>query len=784
MAQDPNKPLDDGKIRLPRVDEGMNRIAPNDLNDKSKVRPLRAEYKSQQENDGEILARARKRLDNCIAAETDNRRDGLDDDKFYYGDQWSANDRARRNSERRPCLTFNKFPVLVKQVTGDQRQNRPNIDVHPVGNRADVDVARIYKGIVREIERDSHADIAYDTGFESAVRKGWGYWRIVTEYESPTTFDQVILIKRIRNAYSVYLDPLSSEIDGSDAKFGFITEMIDRDEFKAEWPDADPMHWTTGGFGDSFKNWIGESNIRIAEYYETKLETRELVLLGNGYEGWRDEIDPEIVQQYGITEKRKSIVPKITWYKLTGKQILERTEWPGRWLPIVKVIGDEQDIEGRVKLWGVIRQAKDAQRMYNYTRTNETERVMLVPKAPYLIAEGQIEGYESQWKEANNKSQPTLIYRAQELHGHMVPPPIKVPPVDVPAGIVNLANEVGQDMMATTGIRFFNAEPKDMRAESSRALRELRRSGDLGSFNYVDNLMHSLRHTGEILIDLIPKIYTRPGRVLTILREDNEEEQIELAPNSNKPLTETIDPQTQRIKRAFDPLYGTYGVTVTIGPSYATRRIETAEAMMDFLRAVPTAAPLISDLVAKNQDWEGSEEIAARLASTLPPGLNQPNLRDIPPQIRALLIQSQQQIQQLTQQRQQLLMQVADRNADRSLARERINRDFEAKLLGIVQKAQAEAQKVAAEDRRSEAQSMHNLASDVLSLYSDLSKADLSAQVQREVSANKLNEGNTGESNSNMPQGAKLAPDGNYYVSDPNRPGKYLRVVNNRPYNA
>jgi hypothetical protein len=723
-VQDPEKPLNDGAIRLPTVTPGMNKIAPTSLNDSQdgKVRFLRAETKDQVEEDNEILGRARKRLERCISAEADNRRDGLDDDKFYSGDQWPADVRARRNSEKRPCLTMNKLPVLVKQVTNDQRQNRPTIDYHPIGDRGDIDVARIYRGLVRDIERQSRADRAYDTGYESAARKGWGYWRIITEYESPDTFDQVIRVKRIRNAYSVYLDPDNTEIDGSDAKFGFITEMIERDEFKLKWPKADPMPWVMGGFGDSLKNWVDQYAVRIAEYYEIIQEERELVLLENGFEGWRDELKKEVLDKFSIVSSRRSLVPKIWWYKITAKDILERTEWPGRWIPIVKCIGDEIDIEGRVKLWGLIRQAKDAQRMYNYWRTSETERVALAPKAPYIIAEGQLEGYEGSWKEANNKSFAFLPYKATEIHGHMVPPPQRQQPVGIDAGVVSAAQNAGQDMLTTTGVRFDATLNERTYDESGRALRELRRSGDIGSFNLIDNLMHSLRHTGEIFADLIPKIYNRPNRVLTILRDDDTDEQVRVDPFGSKPVHEDQNPETQRVMRAFDPTYGKYAVAVTIGPSYATRRIETAESMMDFLRAIPTSAPLIADLVAKNQDWEGSEEIATRLAKTLPPGLNQPEMRDVAPEIQAMLGQLQNQLQQMTQERQQLISQLNDRNQDRQLARERINRNFEVQLLGVVQKAQAAAIKVAAEDRRAEADHLHDLAKEVLGLYTDLTK--------------------------------------------------------------
>lgn len=766
--QDPDKPLDDGKIRLPRVDAGMNKIAPNSLNDSAdgKVRPLRPEYVQQKEDDQEILLRARKRFERCMSAEADNRRSGLDDDKFYAGDQWSSNDRNRRTDEKRPCLTFNKFPTLLKQVMNSQRENRPTIDIHPVGDKGDVNSAKIFRGLIREIERESYADKAYDTGFESAVRKGWGYWRVMPEFESPDTFDQVLRVKRILNTFSVYDDPDITEMDGKDRNFCFITEMIERGEFKDKHPNADPMNWVLGGLGDTFKNWIDQYAVRLAEYYEIINKPRELVLLNNGFEGWEDEIDRDVLSRFEVVNRRRSLVPEIWWYKITAKEILERTRWLGSWIPLVRCIGDEIVVDGKTKLSGLVRHAKDAQTSYNYFRTAEVERTALMPKAPYIVAEGQTEGYDEVWKTANTKSHPYLPYRVTEVHGHLVPPPRREPPIGVDAGDAAIAQNAQQDMLTTTGIRFDATLQERTYDESGRALRELRRSGDIGSFNYVDNLIHSKRRTGEIFVDAIPKYYTRPGRVLTMIREDDTEEQIRLNPNATQAIMDVEDPNTQKIVRAFDPTVGKYGVTVTIGPSYATQRIETSESMMDFLRAVPNAAPVIADLVVKNQDWEGAEEIAKRLASQLPPGLNQPELRDIPPQVQALLTQHQQQIAQLTQQNQMLTAQVSDRNADRQLARERINRQFEVQLLNVVQKAQAVVQKLGAEDRRTEAEGVHNLASEVLDLYKELSKAPQEGQAPNNMPAS-------------MPEGARQAPDGNFYIPDSGRPGKYLMVKHN-----
>jgi len=354
-------------------------------------------------------------------------------------------------------------------------------------------------------------------------------------------------------------------------------------------------------------------------------------------------------------------------------------------VPIVECLGEEIDVQGKVKKMGIVRNAKDAQRMYNYWSTAETELIALAPKAPYIMEEGQVEGHETSWKQANRKSFPYLLYRGVNLGGRQAPPPQRQPFSGSPQGVVQAKMGAAQDMQATTGIRFDATMHERMQDESGRAIRELRRSGDLGSFHYVDNLSRALRHTGAILIDLAPH-YLDTKRYQTVLREDDTEETVLIDPNADKAYTETRGQDGKTLK-VFNPKIGKFAVTVTIGPSFATKRIEAAESMMSFAKALPNTAQLIADLIAKNQDWPGADEIARRLAKAVPPQFLTPDQKDVPPQVQAVIQQLEAQIKQLSAERQQLMAAVNDKNADRAVAQDKVNKDFEAKLLQILQKA-------------------------------------------------------------------------------------------------
>lgn len=653
--------------------------------------------------DEAFLKTAVKRWERTAAAEADDRKLAVEDLKFKNGEQWPEQIKASRTLEKRPCLTINKMKTFVHQITNDQRQNRPAINVSPVGDQSDPETAKMLKGLIRQIERQSNADIAYDTAFDGAVTNGWGYWRILTDYEGDDSFDQAIRIARIRNPFRVYMDPDAQEPDGSDAKWCFISDLITRAEFKESWPDADPIDWDTTTQGDDFKNWATDTHVRIAEYFCFETKTRKLLALSNGHIGFEDELADELkalieLDESLILNSREVSAKSIKWYKITAKEILEENEWLGKWIPVVKVIGDEIDIEGKVTRAGLVRDAKDPQRMYNFWCTSETELIALAPKAPWIMEEGQIEGHENRWKDANVKSLPYLLYKGSSVAGKPAPPPQRQQFAGPPAGVVQAKIGAAQDMQAVTGVRFDATQHERLADESGKAMRELKRIGELGNFHYIDNLARALRHTGRILVDLIPKVYDTK-RVLTILREDGTEEQVGIDPSMQKANGEEKT-QDGRTRALYNPKVGDYDVAVTIGPSFATKRAEAADSMLGFMKAVPQAGPIIGDLIAKNMDWPGAEEIATRLAAALPPNLQKTNVGKFPPEAQALIQSLTSQLEQMQQQHQQALAMLGEKDKDRAVEVEKINKDFEAKMTKIAADMQAVIVQVQAEQQQ------------------------------------------------------------------------------------
>jgi hypothetical protein len=593
------------------------------------------------ENDQRIQD-AQKFLRFANDADSYNRQEALDDLKFSSGDQWPVEVQNSRNLEARPCLTINKLDGFIRQVCNQQRQARPRMKAHSMNSAANAKIADILTGIFKHIEVNSDADTAYDTAFEFAVRMGWGYYRVLTDYVREDSFDQEIYIEPISNPFTVYFDPNSRMPDGSDAETCLITEVMSKKEFRAQYPNADDGgNFNNRGTGDADADWIMKEDIRIAEWWFTERKKTKLLLLSDGTQVFKDEApSPELMAAAGITivSERDTLRKVIKWCKLTGLEVLEESTWMGKYIPIVPVYGQQITIDDKRKKYGLVRMAKDPQRMYNYWRTALTESVALAPKAKWLLAEGQDEGHENEWAQANIKAAPVLRYKQKDIEGQPAPVPVRLQPEPPPAGIVEATNSINNDLQTVVGI--FDSNQFSQGNQSGKAIRGQQMQIDMTNFHYFDNLTRSLKHTGRIILDLIPKIYDKE-RVMRIIGYDNRPEMVTINQR-------TVD-ESGVEKILNDVTVGEYDVFMDTGPGYQSKRQEAVESMVPLLQSNPELFQAAGDLVFRNMDFPGADVIADRLAAMNP--MSQVDEKsDIPPQAQMQLMASQKQIGDLQQQ--------------------------------------------------------------------------------------------------------------------------------------
>jgi TolA-binding protein len=620
-----------------------------------------------------IIDEAKDFLKFCNDADSMNRQEALEDLKFVNGDQWPVELQNSRNLESRPILTINKLDTYCRQVTNQQRQQRPRIKVHATNTQADAKTAQVISGVVRHVEVNSNADHAYDNAFDYAVRMGWGYWRVNTRYVREDSFDQDIFIDPVDNPFTVYWDPNSIAPDGSDAEKCLITTMMPKEVFRAQYPGSDDgTSFTPRGTGDSQSEWITKEDIRLAEYFYTVREKATLYHLSDGTMKFADGKDFfERISLAGLTviDERSSYKKTIKWKKMTAIEVIEERDWPGRYIPVVPVYGRHVVIGNKRKKFGMIRHAKDPQRMYNFWQTSLTESIALAPKAKWIMAEGQDEGHENDWAAANIKSTAYLRYKQRDIEGQPAPPPQRLQPEPPPAGVMAAAGAINEDLQAIMGI--FDPQQLPTGNISGKALNGQQQQVDLTNFDYYDNLTRSIAHTGKIILDLIPKIYDSE-RVMRIIGDDGKPELITLNER---------DAVGQVLKN--NVTVGEYDVVMETGPGYNSKRQEAVDSMMSLLGADPSLMQTAGDLIFRNMDFPGADIIADRLATMNP--LSQVDEKsDIPPQVQMQLAQSKQQMQQMQQQMQQMQMMIKQRQ---DIEQVRQDNENKRKLMDVTARA-------------------------------------------------------------------------------------------------
>jgi hypothetical protein len=595
----------------------------------------------------DIVAEAREDFARAVEAAKDNHDRGEDDLRFgRLGEQWPDQIKQLRGAER-PMLTINKMPAFVRQVVNDARQNKPSIKVHPVDDNADPETARIIGDLIRNIEYTSSADVAYDTATENAVSIGWGFFKIDLDYVHDDTFDMDIAIKRVANPFSIYGDPYSQAADSSDWNTAWETEWMTFKDFEAQFPGEDKIDWSSycnDMYGNHRHMWVSESQVLVAKWWQREEIKRNLCLMSDGQVFDKDKYakQKDFWDGLGVTcvKERQAKSWKVTRRIMSGEKALETEAWPGIYIPIVPVYGDEVNVKGERVLRSLIHDAKDAQRQFNYWRTTATELVALSPRVPYIGPKGAFKTDAAKWKTINSQNHQYVEYDGQQ-------PPMRQPmDTGAAAGALQEALNATDDMKAIMGL--YDASLGARSNETSgKAIMARQREGDVGTFHFQDNMARAVRHAGRILLDLIPKVYDQE-RIIRVIGEDGQQQAVPLKQpvpvmdDNGQPQMQQ-DPQTGQpvpVTRVYDLTLGKYDLTVSTGPSFTSRREEAGQMAIQFVQAFPPAAPIIMPMVAQLMDWPMADEMKKRLDSAF-------EGQGIPPEAQQQMQKTMQQLQSL-----------------------------------------------------------------------------------------------------------------------------------------
>ena len=603
--------------------------------------------------DEDFLAEVREKFQRAVDSEDANRKEALDDHKFArLGEQWDGTVKRQREHDGRPCLVINHHPAFIRQVVNTARQNRPAINVVPADSNADKQTAEIMSGLIRNIEVSSDADIAYDTAVENAVAGGFGYFRINLAYTSDDSFDKDITIEAIPDAFTVYGDPDAESFDGSDWNCAFIVKRIPEDDYKRDYKNKAKSDFTD--LKDTGAPWYDDETVTIAEYWTREEVGGQIVALSNDtvvkieeYEERAEEYAMQGIEPIG--QPRSVKTHKVTQYIVSGVEVLEKVEWPGKYIPIVAVYGEAMVIEGKRYFKSLIRDAKDPQREHNYWRSAAAESVALAPRIPFIGPEGAFDIDVEKWSTANHASHAFIQYAGGV-------PPQRQPYVGPPAGELSQSVMAADDMKTIIGL--YNPSLGERGgSDSGIAIRSLQRQGDIGTFHFIDNLSRSIRHAGRILLDLIGKVYTTP-RVLRVLGEDMQPQVVQAAPqDQQQDMLIKAQMRGQAIERIYDLTAGKYDLVVKAGPSFGTQREYAQAEIVEIIRAFPDSAPILGPMYLENSDWPGATEAAEQLKAMV--GQPEQGNPEQAAQMQQAVAQMQQQMQQLAQENAELKQQAA-----------------------------------------------------------------------------------------------------------------------------
>lgn len=610
------------------------------------------------EGDEELIARSIKRFKITADAESDCRRQALEDLNFSIGTgQWDAAVKANREIEGKPCLTINRAPAFLRQYTGEERQHRPAMLVSPVGSGADVEVAKIHQGVLRHIEVVSIADVTYDDSYDWMMRTGWCPWRVLPEYTSERSFDQEPRIHKFDNPFSCYLSPVRAA-DGTDPLWAHVITDYSHDDYVAEFGETEfaKLNFPTQ-MGNAEPDWVTKDGVRVAEYWWIELQRKTLVLFEDGTTAFRDEITKD--EKAYIVGERETVARKVHFVKHDAVHVLETRDYLGKYLPFPEVNGVRLNVNGRTYRAGMVRDYRDAQRIYDFMVTRQVEQVDLVSKDPLMVPEENA-AYAEDYRQMNRKNFSHLFFKTYDQQGRQLPVPQRAgreAPIQAMAEVIRQAD---YDMKAVVGIYGPSlGEESGSAQESGFSILERKQQSDTAAVSWHDNLNRAILWQGKILLDLWPKLINS-ARVQRIINPDDSVKHAVIynsqhtpPENGGTPLEaeQMLDPQIG-LKKAYDVGVGDYDLVLSTGPMYASARKEAFKALTAVIAENPQVMlPLVGDVWAKNADFPDAEVLAQRFKQLLPPNLQDSEGDDL----QAKLTRAQAAVTALGQQYNQLV---------------------------------------------------------------------------------------------------------------------------------
>lgn len=596
----------------------------------------------------DIFLEAKDRFAMAVEAEAPNERRAKDAMLFREGENHWNQEVATSASQESPELVINFTDTLVTRVNNSIADLETRGKCHPVGDGADTETADVCNGLGRHVEYRSEAQVAYDMATDASLTAGWGWFRLLTEYAAPNSFDKEIRIAPIMNIFSVKVDPSAIMPTACDMRWGFVVSTIKRTEYKRLYPRMELTPWVDIGRDDYAGDWENKEDIRLAEYFRILDKSDTLYQIqdsqGNLYTSFKDELPtPEQMAEVGpngngpfrIINERESSRAQVQLFHLNGTRVVAREKIPGQWIPLIRIQGNARNIDGMVYRRGMVQTLMDPQRMVDYGEVAKIKRLGLTPQSPWVAAEGQLDGHP-EWTDANRDPYTVLTYKpitVTTAQGEQVlPPPQRQPPAQVEAGFSEFVQGMRSNLLAIAGMP--NEPGQDQgqgQVVSGRALQRRDKLSDQSHSQYYKGKKLAVAHAWRIMLDWFPHYYSE-ARMQRIIGGDGKPQMIKL----NEQVMGADGVATVK----NDMTVGRFDVVMEAGPSHETMREESADTLVEIVTSPGPMGEIVAktapDLVFRSMPGLYTEEIADRLAAQTPDGLKK-IMENLPKEARAVV---------------------------------------------------------------------------------------------------------------------------------------------------
>lgn len=570
-----------------------------------------------------VLSQAHEQITLWTAYFNENEKRGKDDMSFVLRDQWSnieANEFTRLFKVK---MQFNKLLDPVNKIVGEQRNNKPDLMVRSLTGHATQEAVDLRADLVRTIAYRNQNDLVYQQAFKSALLLGWGAFQVDVDYEHPTSFNKVIDYHLIPDPTKCTWDPSAIKPHKGDGNFCSRQYLFTKKEFAAAYPYiTNPVSYVDPRTFLDYQ-WQTKDTIIICDYFVKEWFTSKILLLSDGRSVTEDEWeeikkteiklkkelakDTVVVKDAildtipEVTAERYTEDYKIMRYRLIKDQIIEFSEWPSKYLPIIFVDGNSHFVEGRQYTKSFVHEAKDAQKFVNFVGSEIATEIKNRRREQWIGTPDNIIGFEQEWRHPEVQVA-MLKAKPDPVTGQL---PQKLPPWNMSPELLQEFQRGSQDIREILG--FSESQALQGRDISGKARRERKMEGSMATYVFMDNLNQAIEQGGRVCLDLLPYIFDRDDRHMVITKKDGRTDSI---------LINKANPDGSKTNMIEG---GDYDIEIDTGPSFAVQKEMALEFFQQTIAANPQTFPLIADLWAKNLDVQHMQQIADRFKTMVPP---------------------------------------------------------------------------------------------------------------------------------------------------------------------